>query len=451
MPGGRLCQKHHSANPSTTARAAAPSGSTSWMARLWGRHRRNKTSPMRSHGSQPDHRLLPEELRDLCLRLHDSTMAEVARRWAFPEPPSTTTAVGKLRTRSREAELRRTTCDLRRISSVLSRQSKHRDAMVRLSEHKSEPEQRKVSTATHDFKVPFDESVPAQNWKTLAGDAGRRKPARSRSVCGWRAGFNLDKARTCVIDASTDVGSDLAHLHRLRHQRIRRTFGPDRTSSRRVAPGLQKHRGSARRRSRGGGMSELMTTTYSMWRLFQLPHGLQVALHRRAGAARARPQSGIRLGHPRLPGCWHGEQDRQRSSTTSTGPIRTGRRTIINRPTGISKRATMSAYSEHYPAEEFEVVALEKDLRRSHRQPGDRGDLAQFHLRREGGHRPSGWPVFSAGTQNRLADRRQLPWSGCGPISRSSSTPGTGADPRHHGQRHHLQRPGQGQAAPGQG
>ena len=68
---------------------------------------------------------------------------------------------------------------------------------------------------THDtYKYRFDESVPAQELEDtfmLAMLAVESLHGRSRMRMESR--FNLDKARrTCVIDASTDVGSDLARI-----------------------------------------------------------------------------------------------------------------------------------------------------------------------------------------------------------------------------------------------
>lgn len=68
---------------------------------------------------------------------------------------------------------------------------------------------------THDtYKYRFDESVPAQELEDtfmLAMLAVESLHGRSRVRMESR--FNLDKARrTCVIDASTDVGSDLARI-----------------------------------------------------------------------------------------------------------------------------------------------------------------------------------------------------------------------------------------------
>ena len=67
---------------------------------------------------------------------------------------------------------------------------------------------------THDtYKYRFDESVPAQELEDtfmLAMLAVESLHGRSRVRMESR--FNLDKARrTCVIDASTDVGSDLVN------------------------------------------------------------------------------------------------------------------------------------------------------------------------------------------------------------------------------------------------
>lgn len=67
----------------------------------------------------------------------------------------------------------------------------------------------------HDtYKYRFDESVPAQELEDtfmLAMLAVESLHGRSRVRMESR--FNLDKARrTCVIDASTDVGSDLARI-----------------------------------------------------------------------------------------------------------------------------------------------------------------------------------------------------------------------------------------------
>jgi RNA polymerase sigma-70 factor (ECF subfamily) len=47
---------------------------------------------------------LPEELRDLCLRLHDSTMAEVAREMGIPRT-TLYDRLSKLRDAFREAGL----------------------------------------------------------------------------------------------------------------------------------------------------------------------------------------------------------------------------------------------------------------------------------------------------------------------------------------------------------
>ena len=68
---------------------------------------------------------------------------------------------------------------------------------------------------THDtYKYRFDESVPAQELEDtfmLAMLAVESLHGRSRMRRESR--FSLDKARrTCVIDASTDVGSDLARI-----------------------------------------------------------------------------------------------------------------------------------------------------------------------------------------------------------------------------------------------
>jgi len=94
--------------------------------------------------------------------------------------------------------------------------SKHRAAWCGYpGPRKSEPEQKRSSTMTHDiYKYRFDESVPAQELEDtfmLAMLAVESLHGRSRMRMESR--FNLDKARrTCVIDASTDVGSDLARI-----------------------------------------------------------------------------------------------------------------------------------------------------------------------------------------------------------------------------------------------
>lgn len=94
--------------------------------------------------------------------------------------------------------------------------SKHRAAWCGYpGPRKSEPEQKRSSTMTHDtYKYRFDESVPAQELEDtfmLAMLAVESLHGRSRVRMESR--FNLDKARrTCVIDASTDVGSDLARI-----------------------------------------------------------------------------------------------------------------------------------------------------------------------------------------------------------------------------------------------
>ena len=68
--------------------------------------------------------------------------------------------------------------------------------------------------AEHTYKYRFDESVPAQELEDtfmLAMLAVESLHGRSRVRMEGR--FNLDKARrTCVIDVSTDVGSDLARI-----------------------------------------------------------------------------------------------------------------------------------------------------------------------------------------------------------------------------------------------
>lgn len=65
---------------------------------------------------------------------------------------------------------------------------------------------------THDtYKYRFDESVPTQELEDTFMLAVESLHGRSRVRMESR--FNLDKARrTCVIDASTDVGSDLARI-----------------------------------------------------------------------------------------------------------------------------------------------------------------------------------------------------------------------------------------------
>jgi len=108
-------------------------------------------------------------------------------------------------------------------------------------------------------------------------------------------------------------------------------------------------------------MSELMTTTYSMWRLFR---NCRMACKWRYidELVPLERDPNLAFGsviHDCLE-CWHGERDLAKVLDHID-------RTYPNRAQDDHQqadwhlaRAMMSAYAEHYPAEAFEVVALEK-------------------------------------------------------------------------------------------
>lgn len=111
-------------------------------------------------------------------------------------------------------------------------------------------------------------------------------------------------------------------------------------------------------------MSELMTTTYSMWRLFR---NCRMACKWRYidELVPLERDPNLAFGsviHDCLE-CWHGERDLAKVLDHID-------RTYPNRAQDDHQqadwhlaRAIMSAYAEHYPAEAFEVVALEKTSR----------------------------------------------------------------------------------------
>ena len=199
-------------------------------------------------------------------------------------------------------------------------------------------------------------------------------------------------------------------------------------------------------------MSELMTTTYSMWRLFR---NCRMACKWRYidELVPLERDPNLAFGsviHDCLE-VWHGERDLAKVLDHID-------RTYPNRAQDDHQqadwhlaRAMMSAYAEHYPAEDFEVIALEKTFEGPIVNPATGAMLSQFHPGRKGGRdRPSRRAVFPARTQDRLADRRRLSGAAVDRFPDHSLRLVPGADPRHHDQRHHLQRPGQGPAAPGE-
>lgn len=137
---------------------------------------------------------------------------------------------------------------------------------------------------THDtYKYRFDESVPAQELEDtfmLAMLAVESLHGRSRVRMESR--FNLDKARrTCVIDASTDVGSDLARIftgfatkeYGERSVLIERTQPSGCACASSIAQRPPPKRGWRYERADDHHLFHVAAVP-------QLPHGLQVALYR---------------------------------------------------------------------------------------------------------------------------------------------------------------------------
>ena len=175
-------------------------------------------------------------------------------------------------------------------------------------------------------------------------------------------------------------------------------------------------------------MSELMTTTYSMWRLFR---NCRMACKWRYidELVPLERDPNLAFGsviHDCLE-CWHGERDLAKVLDHID-------RTYPNRAQDDHQqadwhlaRAMMSAYAKHYPAEEFEVVALEKTFEGPIVNPATGATSRSFIL----AGKASSVRMASIFCWNTKPPRRSTPaiWSGCGLISRSSSTPGTWSRP----------------------
>jgi len=108
-------------------------------------------------------------------------------------------------------------------------------------------------------------------------------------------------------------------------------------------------------------MSELMTTTYSMWRLFR---NCRMACKWRYidELVPLERDPNLAFGsviHDCLE-CWHGERDLAKVLDHIDRIYPNRAQDDHQQADWHLARAMMSAYAEHYPAEAFEVVALEK-------------------------------------------------------------------------------------------